>query len=252
MNLSHFDNYLKKAVSLKQAENLLNKYLSGFAFSCYAFTYYSGHIKSGRKLPYHYASEALLPWHLYYLGQDFADVDRTLEEIHSMTYPVFWDVKEQLSCAKSKREKDIRLESIAYGLDKGLSLSVHGPNCDFVTLTLHQRLNENCLKNYKVDQYEWWNATAIFYHHLRRIMNFCEVKATSYHLTRREKQCLLLTAKSWRVEKIAKELKLSPRTINFHIQNANKKLGTNNKYQAVNKYFELALDTDKILSVCHR
>ena len=41
-----------------------------------------------------------------------------------------------------------------------------------------------------------------------------------------------LTAKSWRVDEIAAELKISPRTVNFHIQNANKKLRVNNKYQA--------------------
>ena len=60
---------------------------------------------------------------------------------------------------------------------------------------------------------------------------------SSYQLTQREKQCLALTAKSWRVDQIAKELKISSRTVNFHLQNANKKIGTNNKYQSVHKYF---------------
>ena len=61
----------------------------------------------------------------------------------------------------------------------------------------------------------------------------------SYQLTRREEQCLTFTARAWRVEQIARELKISPRTVNFHIQNANKKLGTHNKYQATYKYFQL-------------
>ena len=67
---------------------------------------------------------------------------------------------------------------------------------------------------------------------------FTQKAPASYKLTRREEQCLKFTAKSWRVEQIAKELKISPRTVNFHIQNANKKLGSQNKYQAVYKFFE--------------
>ncbi len=68
-----------------------------------------------------------------------------------------------------------------------------------------------------------------------KTLNLNEVISVNNALTKREKQCLNFTAKIWRVEKIAKELGISLRTVNFHIQNANKKLGTNNKYQSIHK-----------------
>ena len=89
-------------------------------------------------------------------------------------------------------------------------------------------------KNYQIDQFEWMTAAQLFYHAIRKWV-FTEFDI-NMHLTKREQECLLLTAKAWRVEKIAKELKITPRTVNFHIQNANKKLGMNNKYQSAHLY----------------
>lgn len=41
-------------------------------------------------------------------------------------------------------------------------------------------------------------------------------------LTKREQECLRLTAEGFRLEMIAQLLKISKRTVNFHLQNANK------------------------------
>lgn len=237
MKINQLAARLEIAVTEIQARAILNEYLKSFGIHSYAFTYYSGHIKTGRKLHYHCVSEALKPWHNHYLEQGYADVDRTLEESHTNSLPLFWDVQDQLLHAKNTRELRIREESIEFKIDKGISIPVHGPNNDFASLTLHQRLDETCLTHYEIHQYEWISATRLFYHHIKRLLNLSNVP-THYKLTRREEQCLILTSKSWRVEQIAKELKISPRTVNFHIQNANKKLGTNNKYQATYKYFQ--------------
>lgn len=239
MHISEFARRLSGQVkTTAQATAVLRDYLAYFNIHSFAFTYYSGHIKSGRKLRFDCVSEMLRPWHLHYLEQHYADVDRTLEEYHTDLLPLFWDVQEQLKLAKNKRERSIRLESIEFGIDKGLSIPVYGPNHDFVSLTLHQRHNESCLKNYVEHQFEWQSATHLFYHTIRKILDLDYLPASPYRLTTREKQCITFTGKGWRVEKIAKTLGISSRTVNFHIQNANKKLGTRNKYQAAYKYEE--------------
>ena len=236
MNLDGFVKALHQASATHTAETLLGEYLSHFGFRYYAFTYYAGHIKSGRKLLYHTVSHALRPWHIHYLEQCYADVDRTLEESYTTTLPLFWDIHQQLAIAKNKREERLRMESIEFGIDKGLSLPVYGPNNDFSTLTLHQCHGETCLAQYPSLQYEWLSAAHIFYHDIKKIIH--GKQTINFHLTKREEECLLFTAKSWRVEKIAKELKISPRTVNFHLQNANKKCGKNNKYQSAYHYFQ--------------
>lgn len=237
MNLLQFTNQLAATKTSAQAEAVLDSYLASFGFRSYAFTYYSGHVKSGRKLRYHYVSKALRVWHNHYLAQKYADVDRTLEESHSMTLPLFWDAHQQLKLAKNKREQRIREESIEHGIDQGLSIPVYGPQQDFATLALHQRVKETCLQKYESKQFEWMSAVQIYYHHIRRILNLSEKHIAPFQLTKREIQCLSYTQKSWRVEQIAKALKISVRTVNFHLQNANKKLGQNNKYQSAYRYF---------------
>ncbi len=237
MDLNNFASQLEQANTERHAKAFLTAYLASYGIRNYAFTFYSGHIKSGRELKYHCVSNSLRDWHVHYLEQNYADVDRTLEESYTLTLPLFWHVQNQLELAKNKKEQRIREESIEFGIDKGLSLPVHGPNDDFVVLVLHQFKNENCLVNYQSFQFEWLSAAHIFYHYIKKILSLNHNSKTLNKLTRREEQCLTLTAKSWRVEQIAKELKISSSTVNFHIQNANKKLGTNNKYQSLYKYF---------------
>lgn len=238
MNINQFAAKLQSSGTIKQTEKILADYLSQFGFKYYAVTYYSGHIKSGRKLRYDFVSPALLVWHKYYLEQAFADSDRTLQENHTRVLPLFWDVQQQLLQAKNPREKLIREESINFGINKGLSIPVHGPNNDFLCWTLHQCQHEKSLVNYEEKQYEWMSAAQVYYHYLSALLDANNPETVTYHLSKREQQCLALTAKSWRVEQIAKELNITPRTVNFHLQNVNKKMGTHNKYYALMKYLE--------------
>lgn len=238
MKIEEFAHLLCQSTVAKEAESVLQRYLNTFAINSYAFTYYSRHVKSGRKLRYHCVSKTLQPWHQHYLEQSYADVDRTLQTNHTMSLPLFWNVAEQLLQAKNAREQRIRKESSDYGIDQGLSIPVHGPMADFATLTLHQFKNETCLFNYQSAQYEWLAAAQLYYVTIKRILSLDTTLSKPSHLTRREEQCLQFTRESWRVEQIAKELKISVRTVNFHLQNANKKMGVHNKYQAAYQYFK--------------
>lgn len=238
MNIIQFNTKLSTATSLTQVEKALDAYLSTFGFKHYAVTYYSSQIKWTRKLTYDFVSQGLRLWHQYYLEQGFADVDRTLETNSAGSIPLFWNVHTQLSQAKHARERQIRTESIEFGIDQGLSIPVHGPNNDFLCWTLHQFRGETSLQHYETLQFEWLSAAHIYYHYLHLLLAK-QTAATALRLSKREQQCLNLTAKGWRLEQIAKELQITPRTVNFHLQNANKKLGVNNKYLAMIKYKEM-------------
>lgn len=236
MNLVELEEQLKQASSISVAEAALASYLLGFGITSYAFTLYVGHVKTGRKIRYDYASPALKVWHVHYLEQGYADVDRTLEGNSQQYLPLYWDVHEQLNAAKNKRERRIREESIAYGIDKGLSIPVFGPNQEVGVLVLHQRRGESGLFANQGNPYEWQSAAILFFHYINQLLLLTAPQSSKYRLTKREKECLLLTAQGMRVERIAMHLKISIRTVNFHLQNANKKLGTNNKYLSLHKY----------------
>lgn len=218
----------------KSVENLnlmMINYFTQEGITSFALTYYSHHTKSGAKLIYDWASPALRSWHQHYLEQHYADIDRTLESSAQSLLPLFWDVQQQLKQAKNKREARIRQESIEFGIDKGLNISIHGPEGELLVLVLHQRNNEKGLLLWEQKQFLWIAITQCYFHYLRKLL-LTEVK-THIKLTRREQQCLTLTAKGVRLERIAHTLGISPRTVNYHVQNVNKKLGVSNKYLAV-------------------
>ncbi|KTD51780.1 LuxR family transcriptional regulator [Legionella quinlivanii] len=224
------------AHSLDELNSLLFDYFNAQNIHSFAITYYHRHTKTGNRLIYDWVSPALKIWHQYYLEQGYADIDRTLEYSEKSLLPVFWNVSEQLASAKNKREQRIRQESLDYGLDVGLSIPVYGPQGDFIVLVLHQKQKENGLANWQEKQYEWMIIAAIYFQQLRHFMAHEAVKDVP--LTQREMQCLELTSQGLRLEAIAKILEVSRRTVNFHLQNANRKLGVNNKYMAIIRWQE--------------
>lgn len=224
------------AVQTLQALNqYLYNYFCSLGIQSIAITYYNANTKTGNKLLYDWVSPPLKVWHQHYLDEGYADIDRTLESSEQSLLPVFWDVQEQLTVAKNKREARIRQESIDFGIDKGISIPVHGAQNDLLVLVLHQRQHENGLANWQENQYNWLTIALCYLHHLRRFLVH-EQGATQISLTRRERECLELTSQGLRIDAIAKELGLTVRTVNFHLQNANKKLGVSNKYLAVMRW----------------
>lgn len=115
-----------------------------------------------------------------------------------------------------------------------MNISSHGFESDFLILVLHQRQNETGLQGWELKQYQWMAITQCYFHYLRKFL--LNGAMNSVKLTRREQQCLILTAKGVRVDSIAITLGISQRTVNFHLQNANKKLGVTNKYLAIMRW----------------
>ncbi|CDZ78903.1 Transcriptional activator protein LuxR [Legionella massiliensis] len=231
---------LCQRMTLAESKDSLNQMISSYfsqqGISSLAFTYYSQHTKTGSKLIYQWATPALRAWHQHYLDEGYADIDRTLESSEQSLLPVYWDVHEQLAASKNKREARIREESIEFGIDKGLSISIHGPAGDFFVLVVHQRVKETGLSGWQEKQYPWIAIALCYFHHLRQFLLREAVEDST--LTKRERQCLQLTSQGLRIDNIAKALDISRRTVNFHIQNANKKLGVSNKYLAIMRWNE--------------
>ncbi|KTC81345.1 helix-turn-helix transcriptional regulator [Legionella brunensis] len=222
------------AKSIEHLNQLVISYFYGQGITSLAFTYYKQHTKSGNKLVYDWVTPQLRAWHEHYLGENYADIDRTLESMEQGLMPIFWDIDCQLTSAKNKRELRMRQESKDFGIHQGLCIPLHGPNGDFVVLVLHQRIHETGLDHWQEKQYAWLAISQCYFHYLRQFL--LEDSKFAVKLTKREQQCLKLTAQNMRIDAIAKLLGISQRTVNFHIQNANKKMGVSNKYLAVMRW----------------
>lgn len=235
MKLYEFGQVLKSCSSLPQLNEALERYLRGLGIKTFAFTYHSYYPNSLNKLKYDFSSTNLAIWHKHYISEHYEDVDTTLDVVYRTSIPIFWDLQQQLKEAKTPREKQMRLDSIQYGTEKGLSIPIHGPQEDFAILMVAQMRGEDCLENWQELQYELLSAAYYFYVFLQRQLLKNIVPEKKERLLKRDIQCLTLLAKQYSNEAIAQALNITERTVNYHIQRLNKKLGTNNKYQSVIK-----------------
>ena len=234
MKLLELENAFIAAKSITTLNKILTQYLSRFGITTFSFTYYLHHPGLHNALKYDYATANFKPWHQYYLAENFEDIDSTLQFAYKTSLPTFWNLQQQLQEAKTPREKQLRLDSIAFGAIQGLSISLHGPQQNFATLTLVQMRGQKCLDNWRELQYELFTVGYYYYFYLQQHLPQTQ-KQNKYRLSRRQIQCITLVAKQYSISDIAKTLKITERTVNYHIQLLNKKLGTPNKYQSVIK-----------------
>lgn len=225
----------KSARTILELNLALKQYLAQHTITTFSFTYYSYYPNALNKLKYDFSSDNFSIWHKHYISENYEEIDSTLKDVYKMSLPTFWELQQQLKAATTPKEKQMRLDSIDFGAEKGLSIPIHGPQEDFAILLLVQMRGETCLDNWHVLQYELFTAAYYYYSYLQLQLLKAQPPSEKFHLNKRGLQCLLLTAKQYSVAAIAKKLNITERTVNYHIQRINKKLGTKNKYQSVAK-----------------
>lgn len=235
--LAEFEQNLKTCRTTQDCEQTLKKTLHSFAIQVYSFTYYNYYPGSPNKLKYDTAAPFLMAWHQHYIESGYDKIDSTLACSTQINIPIVWSVEEQIKAASSELEQQMRLDSKAYGVERGISFPVHGPEGDYAEMVVQQRFGENCLENSAELKFPLMLIATYYYQAIRTLLlkNLPEKLDNKYQLTHRERQCLILTAQSHSVTEIAKVLCITERTVNFHLQHANKKMGTKNKYHTVLK-----------------
>lgn len=233
--LAAFEKSLQAASSMEQVDQALEAYLKSWGFSGYTFSYYAPIIIKQNKLRHEVCSERLRAWHNYYFAERFDTVDQTQSEALKAILPLYWDTKQQWRDAKTDKERKIREETLAQGITCGLSIPIHGAGSDYAELTLRQFQDENCLVSWQKNKYEWQLAALYYFNYMKRYLIVDNFPSIAAHLTEREQQCLQLIVEKHSVLEIARKLHITERTVNFHIQNINHKLGVRNKYQAAAK-----------------
>lgn len=241
--LKEFEDALASAMSLRACNEALCQYLEKHVITTFSFTYYSYHPHSSNKLKYETCSSNFKTWHEHYLAEQYQDIDSTLRFVYENHVPIHWDLKKQLAQASNEKERKMREDGLAFGAESGLSIPIHGPLNNFAILLVVQMRDQDCNLLDPNHQYALFVAAQYYYHYIQQhLLDEVGIKE-SYRLTAREIQCLLLIARQYTVKDMAQALEINERTINFHIQKLNKKLGTRNKYQSLAKALEYQLLT---------
>ncbi|MCD6047208.1 MAG: putative Transcriptional regulator, LuxR family with an autoinducer-binding domain [Gammaproteobacteria bacterium] len=233
MDLSGLRQTFMSCKTLDKLNAALKLFLQQHAISTFAFTYYSSIPSNRNRVKYDFVSENIRAWHEYYLAQHFEEVDSELQKARQTILPVYWELKKQLKQAKTVREKQLRQDALSVNVEKGLSIPIHGPEDDFAILLLQQCQGETGLENYLTKELYWLAVGYVYYEFVRRFLLKESPQALMQNLSQRELQCLRLASQGLTANEIAKQIGLTTRTVNFHWQNINKKLGTRNKSQSI-------------------
>ncbi len=241
MNIQQFQIKCQAIKVLPELEGLLTQFLKHYGINTFSVTYYGHTPGSMKTLPYEFSTENFKPWHEFYIESNYNTIDTTLDDAYMTCLPIYWNVQQQLALARNAQEKQMRQDSLDFGIKQGLSIPIHGPHDDFVTLTLVQMKDEDGLENWEVHQFDFLIAAYCYYERLSYLVTSKLKNENLYNLSQREIQCLKLVAKHFSTTQIAHALDVSERTVHFHIQNLNKKLGSHNKYQSVIKAMQKGL-----------
>ncbi len=233
-NFKQFHQDLQQAKTTRAADQCLIKAMAALGFDKLAYTYYGDDFHTSTKLSYDFCTSNLKRWHTYFHDMGYEGVDEESRHARKSVIPVVWVVKEQLAKAKG-RAIEMFEDALKFGMKSGLSVPVHGPDNQFSILSLQHK--DEFIREYLDEHPEIYGRIyefVIYYHHALTKLLICEVRANSAsNLTKRELQCLALTAKNKSAQQVADELGIKKRTVDFHIENVNKKLGTKNKYESV-------------------
>jgi LuxR family transcriptional activator of bioluminescence operon len=224
---------LEQATSIKAADHCLRDALKEMGFDRFAYTYYGNDFSKGPKLRHSYATPNLREWHEHFHESGYENDDPIAKRVRTSLIPVVWNVHKTLATAHEKFKHQFE-ESIEWGNCAGVSIPIFGPKNSYSILTLHDNNIENKVANTPLILSLMHQLTIYYHYHLSRVLieDFYNELAKDL-LTEREQQCLTLTAQNHNAEEVASLLKISKRTVNFHIENINKKLKTKNKFESV-------------------
>lgn len=230
-----FGRFLDQTEGVAQSERLFGL-LSAFAlnFDCRWVAY--GSISSNQKgLESVRRDPAVLlnfpeEWQERYFEMGYDRIDPIIKTCRTRAGAFRWsEVYNDVSTTEDERR--VFDEAATFGLRSGISVPLRGPDRSFAIMSFAQAWNGE-LQNRTITYLQF----AALHFHLK-IIKFANSGGIEREpeLSPREKECILWIARgksSWEVGKI---LKISVDTVNFHVKNVLRKMGTSNRTAAAIK-----------------
>lgn len=182
--------------------------------------------------PYHFCLSGYpRAWRERYDAMGYLKVDPLVAHAFASALPVFWDeVTFDGELARRMFE-----EAASHGLRHGISAPVYGRRGDIAMLSLAgaDAVPADAELRNRLKTRVHWFAT-LLHETVRRVLLTREgAPAIRDNLSEREKDCLMWVADGRTSAEIASLLKISERTVLFHIENAGSKLGVSGRHNVV-------------------
>lgn len=180
-------------------------------------------------------------WNAHFIDQRYFEIDPTLERARQTLMPFAWsDMKDRRSLTGIQRQ--LFDEASSFGLHHGFTVPIHAPGGADGLVAIATDLASREFTSEVGHGRHILHLLALHYH-MRATVAWqrkgkaakkAEPEASSPSpITPREGDCLLWTARGKSAWETSVILGVSERTVNFHIENARRKLEAQSKTQAV-------------------
>lgn len=235
---------LSKAKTVEDIHSACDKFSTQFGFDLFL---YGARIPTSFVKPYFiFIGTYPQEWRDRYLRNSYILIDPVVQHCASNLTPYSWE-----RIARHERDnKTVRRfmgEAREFGLNSGVSVPIHSAHGEFAILSAVSNLDLRHSKSQIRDSTPFVHMFTTHVHEaVHKIFSKKTLLLAQAHLTDREKECLLWTADgktSWETSQI---LKISERTVVFHLQNAADKLGAFNRQHAIARAVSLGLITPQL------
>ncbi|VAW75594.1 Transcriptional activator protein LuxR [hydrothermal vent metagenome] len=179
-------------------------------------------------------------WRDHYTRKNYMIVDPTVEYCARSVTPLCWDGKSELGTGTPEVQRFMS-EAHDFGLNSGVSFPLHTAQGDFAMLSFaSEKLGVSTPSLQRVLPIGQL-FTAYLHESVRRVFASDVLTLSKVDLTGREKECLLWATEGKTAWETSQILSIAERTVTFHLQNVQHKLGVNNRQQAVARAVSLGI-----------
>ena len=178
-------------------------------------------------------------WRMRYDEAGYAKIDPSIHHCARTVIPIIWD--SQIFCGRPAVR--LRGEAKEFGLATGASFAVHGGRGESAMLSLATSRNSRQTKGDIVAIMGKAQLLTCYLHEAiqRIVLSKGPFPLKKINLTEREKECLLWASEGKTGGEIADILKVSERTVTFHLQNAGHKMGVSSRQHAISRALSMGL-----------
>lgn len=169
-------------------------------------------------------------WREHYDRNRYLAIDPVIIRALGTVLPFAWDEIDRDDPAVARLFR----EAAEFGLRHGFSVPVHGAHGEGGVLSLARAsapLPATAGERQRLFQQAQW-FSAVLHQKLRQLV-FEEAAPRARPLTRRERECLRLAAEGGSAQDIARTLRIAERTVVYHLNRAEEKLGARRRQHAV-------------------
>jgi DNA-binding CsgD family transcriptional regulator len=180
-------------------------------------------------------------WTDRYLEQNYQDDDPIIRECLAARLPLKWTERIK-SSVRSDREDMVLADALDFGIRRGFTVPIHGPGGEMGIMSLYSDLTDaSFMRALQATQHDLHVMSIHFHDAVQKTLASGESIPKPIPLTEREVEILRWTAIGKTAWEIGSILKISERTVNFHLQNLMGKLGVHNKTHAAAKAMSFGL-----------